>query len=386
MTVPLRPFPKVICAISLVLAQALGQEVVTNTETALATEPAAVVALQPTWIAWGSVYTGLGFRDNVLLSHVSEERSVFLRGGIDATAWNVRRDRVDFWASVRASGTRYFSAQPANHEEQVFLLSELNYRTSPVFKFSLDGSASYSHLIYDVSETDLLQDVSEIKRSSAGLGPKIRWTPRPAWWIEAQSVVRRETYPDGFNNRSVLDSSLRFGWKPGPRFEASLAGQEWRRDYDVREQYSITGRPDGGRLGIVEHEGELRLNVTLDAASRWKSTTRASVARFADNGTGFLDYDERKVRQEIEWTADNWLVELEASARRLEYRLQKVGIGDPPPRVRDAYYARLAIERKLTPRWTVYAEYSWERNRCNDPVASYSMNEGLLGLRWNWEK
>ena len=58
----------------------------------------------------------------------------------------------------------------------------------------------------------------------------------------------------------------------------------------------------------------------------------------------------------------------------------------PPPRVRDAFFARVLLERKLGAKWTVYAEYTWERNRCNDPLAAYSLNEGLLGIRWNWEK
>jgi hypothetical protein len=28
----------------------------------------------------------------------------------------------------------------------------------------------------------------------------------------------------------------------------------------------------------------------------------------------------------------------------------------------------------------------WERNRSNEVIASYYLNEGLLGIRWSWEK
>jgi hypothetical protein len=40
----------------------------------------------------------------------------------------------------------------------------------------------------------------------------------------------------------------------------------------------------------------------------------------------------------------------------------------------------------LSPQWGVFAAYKWERWRSNDRIASYVMNEGLLGLRWSWEK
>jgi hypothetical protein len=44
------------------------------------------------------------------------------------------------------------------------------------------------------------------------------------------------------------------------------------------------------------------------------------------------------------------------------------------------------LERKLSARWTLVANYSWERSRSNDAIASYTVNEGLLGARWSWDK
>lgn len=390
MTVSFRLTLPFLCAIFLTLVRALGQEKVTaDSNPVVVGAPAASLAPTPiSWLAWGSVFTGVGLLDNVLLSHAGEERSGFVRGGVDATAWNVKHDRFDYWASMRMSGTRYFTARTVDHEEEAILLTELNGRVGNLFKASIDGSASYSHLIYDVSDTDVQQVVSEIKRSSIGLGPTIRWTFHAKWWAEVAGGERRETYPDGLNNRSILEDALRVGWKPGTRFEAIVAGSEWHRNFDSRPQYSVNGRSlNGTVLATIEREAELRLKAVLDNSGHWKTFTRASVTRFADNGAGFLNYRERKVGQEIDWEAGNWLIEFEATARRVEYGLQTVGFGIyPPPRVRDAYFARILVERKLTAHWTAYAEYTWERNRCNDPVSSYFMNEGLLGIRWNWEK
>lgn len=342
----------------------------------------------PSWIRWGSVQTGFGFRDNVLLSYASEERSGFVRSGIDATVWRAPQGRADFLASLKAEGTHYFSARTINHESAAILLSEWRYRIGDVLKFSLDVRGYSFDQIYDASDTDLRQVVTEVKTLGANIGPKVRWTVRPSWWMETQAEAKRLTYPDGANNRSVREGTLRLGWRPGARFEVSVAGTAGRRNYDVREQNSVSGRPLAGtQLKVAEREGELRVDATLDAAGRWKTSTRASAVRFRDNGVGYLNFHQRKITHEVEWTTDAWLVALKGSARRVEFALQTVGVGiSPAPQIRDDIAADLQIERKLSARWTVYAEYRWERNRSNDVIASYYLNEGLLGIRWNWEK
>lgn len=102
---------------------------------------------------------------------------------------------------------------------------------------------------------------------------------------------------------------------------------------------------------------------------------------------GYLNFHQRKITHEVEWTTDAWLVALKGSARRVEFALQTVGVGiTPTSQIRDDISADLQIERKLSAHWTVYAGYTWERNRSNDVIASYYLNEGLLGIRWNWEK
>jgi hypothetical protein len=181
---------------------------------------------------------------------------------------------------------------------------------------------------------------------------------------------------------------VRIGWRPGARFEASVAGMERARDYDDHTQYSVSGRPlPGTHLKITEREAELRFEVTWDAAGHWKTRTLGGPRDFHDNGSGYTNYRERKLAQELDWSAGQWFVHAEGAAKRLNYAVQTVGLGlDPPRRVREEFSAQLRVERKLSERWTIYAESNWERSRCNDPIASYNMNEGLLGVRWSWEK
>lgn len=350
---------------------------------------AGVPVVEPlTWVSFGSAETGFGFRDNVLLSHAGEERSSFVRGGVDATVWRVPQGRIDYLAVMSVAGTRYFSAKTVNKEAQAIVLTEWRYRIGDVFRFSVEGRAYHFDQIYDASDTDLQKVVAEVKTSGVAVGPMMKRKLFYALWIEASVAGKRETFPDGVNNRSMHDGSLRLSWRPVKRLEAIVAASVGRRDYDRREQVSVSGRTLSGTvLRVAEREIEARIVATLGATSHWKTSTRATELNFTDNGSGYLNYQHRKISQEIEWTTDDWVVTIEGSARRVEYEVQTVGLGVAPPmRIRDDFAGRFRVERKLSPRWVAYAEYTWERNRCNDQFASYSMNEGLLGIRWNWEK
>lgn len=361
--------------------------------------PAAVERIS-LWAGQGFLQTGVGYRDNMQLSAADEGRSSFVRSGLGASVLhsNFPSTKIDYWAALRASGTHYFNSKlidrfngnkPIKDESEVFLLGRWNYQITSGLSLSLNGSAYALDQIYDVSDTKYENVPTRIQTTGVSVGPALRWDLTKVWWIKVEADGKRENSPDGFNNRTGRAATLSLGWKPAERFEMSVAGSETRRDYDSREEYlDDTGAlAPGTRLKVAVREAELRFDVTLDEAAHWRTGLRLSALHFTDNGVRYLSHRQRKVAPEVEWTSGNWRVYLETSARRLDYEVQTVGAGfHLPVRVSDDYFAHLQIERNLSRRWTVYLDYTWERDRSNDDVASYSLNEGLLGLRWNWEK
>ena len=370
---------------------------------------AALLAAQSPWSASANLQTGFGYKDNILLSHTSAEGSSYALGGVEALLWHRPLARIDYFAFINAEETRYFTSQVVHHEAQAFAQVEWRYRLGDTFKFSLDGQGYYLDQIFDVSDTDVRQVVAVLKVKGVTFGPTLRWTPVSWWWVEAQGIGKREFSPPGdiisrsfdggplpqtneaqltgASNRSG-GGTVRLGWRPSTRFEVSAEGIERWRDFDSRPQYDSDGRAlDGTILKITEREGGLRFDVTWDAAARWKTTTRVSTLHYYDNGSGFFNYHQRKLEQTLEWTTDKWLVRLDGSARRLEFEVQTVGIGiSPPARIKEEFIAQLRVERKISSRWTVFGEYDWERSRCNDLIAAYRVNQGLLGAKWSWEK
>jgi hypothetical protein len=334
------------------------------------------------------VAVSYGIKDNLLLSFAAEERSPFVRGSIEVILIRVPRDQFDFTFFAEAESTRYTSGQTLDDDAKVWVQAEPAYRLGETLKFALPVTGYYYDQVFDVSDTEVERFVAELKVTGGMIGPSVRWDFHPSWWIEAQGVGQRKRYDDRLNDGGIGEGNLRLGWSRADWLEVRISGAQRWRDFDLRAQYSSAGRELAGtELKISEREGEARVDITWDHAAQWETSTRVSILHYRDNGSGYFNYREERISHEIEWNAEPWLVRLGGSASRTDFGVQTVGLGiNPPARLRDEYRGEVQVNRKLNTRWTIFGGYIWERSRSNDPVASYRVNEGLLGVRWSWEK
>ncbi len=357
-------------------------------ETAVSPEVASLLAAQSRWSVSAELETAFGYKDNLLLSSSAEERSALVRAGVEVMLLRMPAGRMDYTLFAQAERTRFFSGQLVDHEAEAWMQGEVGVRFSDTLKASLPVTGYYYDQVFDVSDTEAERVVAELKVAGLMLGPNLRWAFHRSGWLEAQVAGERKRYDDGANDSRIGEGHLRLGWRLGDRVELRASGGRRGRTFDDRVQYSAAGRALADtKLKLAEREGEARLDVDWGASRSWRSKTRVGRSERRDNGSGYFDYDVARVGQEVSWTGEDWLVRLDASAERMEFRVQTVGIGvDPSPRIKDEYAAGLRVERKLSERWTLWLDYTWERSRSNDPIASYSLNEGLLGARWSWEK
>lgn len=349
---------------------------------------AALLNALPLWSSTTSLETSVGYKDNLLLSYANEERSAFVRGGVETVLLRIPTGAVDYSFYAQADRTQFFSGETIDHEAQAWVISDLGYRFGDALRASLPLTGYFMDRVIDNSDTELERIVAKLKETGGMIGPTLRWNLHPAWWVEAQAVGQRRTYQDQAFNSNVGEGSVHVAWTPRPRMELRVTGTKRWRNYADRAQFSAAGRELAGtQLKISEREAELRFDAKWDEAEHWRTITRVSGSYYRDNGSGYFSYRELKAAQEFEWRRDPWLVRLSGLARRIDFDVQTVGFGiHPPARLRDDYSAELRIEQKLAARWTIFANYTWERSRSNDRFASYVMNEGLLGLRWSWEK
>ena len=387
MTSLIRIAPFLICWLTLAGGLVRGETTPAAEPRGVDADLALLMAGQPAWSWWASAEAAFGYKDNLAFSSTNEEGSALERGNVQFLVMRARPGPLDLSLYTLAARTHFFSGRIVDHEAQVWTQAEAAYRLSDSWKFSFDVRGYYDDGVFDVSESQVDQRVAELRLEGITFGPTVRWTMSSAWWIEAEGVLQRERVRDGDDDRKVGEGWLRIGWKHGDRIEISLGAMERWHNYDLLPLYYATGREvaDSHRK-IAERQAELRGDVTWGTGAHWKTSTRLRVGDYTDNGPGYFNTHEKRVSQRLTWTTGPWLTQLQGAARRVDYEVQTVGFGIETPRVKDEFSAKLEVERKLGQRWTLFGNYSWERVRSNDPVASYVVNEGLLGVRWSWDK
>lgn len=352
----------------------------------LEAEIAALLAAQPRWSASASFDANYGYRDNLLLSANGEERSTFARGIAELIVLRVPTGPFEYSFFLQGERTHYFQGESVDNQSRAWSQMEFGYWLGDL-RLALPVTGYYNHQVFDVSDTDVERTIAELRVRGASVAPALRWRFLPSFWLEAQGTGERKRYEDGVNDGTVGEGAVRLGWIQSERLELRASAIRRWRNFDHRALHTAAGRErPGTELKVAEQEMQVRADVAWDAARRWRSTTRLSLRRYRDSGSGYFSYREQRVDHEVEWRDERWLVRLGGSANRIDFDVQTVGLGiRPPARLKDEFSAECRAERKLSRVWTLLAAYSWERSRSNDPLAAYRVNEGLLGLRWTWE-
>lgn len=348
---------------------------------------AILAATAPAWSVSTSVDSAFGYKDNLLLSPAQPEKSTFLRSTVEGLVWHLPKSRIDYLGFVNAQGTAYLADTTVHHEGKAYAGLEWRVRVPDVIVITVDAQGYYLNQVFDVSDTTVARSVAELQVTGRRLGPTMRLSIGKGFWVEGTAFADRKVFSDKLNDSRVTDLKGSIGWSRGDRFTISIAATQRRWDFDYRNGFSKTGRAIDLPLVVHERDAEGSIVVGWDKAEHLKTTTKAGYLRYLDNGTGYLNYQKRRVSQAIEWSYGRWRAEAEGEASRKNYDLQTIGVGVRPPRVvQEEYAVAIRAERKLSTRWTVFAEYLWERCRSNDELVMYRMKESLLGVRWTWEK
>lgn len=339
----------------------------------------------PRWSLTTTLDAGAGYRDNVLLSPTQARGSGFVRGNLEAMLLRLPAAGVDGYAFLSLEETRYATA--TDHERMLFLLTEARWQPSATWKFGLPVQFYHADQVLDVSVTEAEFDTALLKLTGYTVAPVARWNFAPGWWAEAKGSGRQDHFKNDIDGYVESEGQLRVGrnWPLGS--ELSLAAASRWRDHDSRQQYTPGGRPiTGTLLKFRQNALNARLELAVDKKKHWRVTLTALAEENRDNGSGYFDYNQRRLDAGLDWRQEQWEVRFFASVAHFGFPGQLVGIGiAPETRRKDDYQMSLEATRRLTASLALKVAYEWERSRSNDDHSRYRINTGSIGLRWSWD-
>lgn len=345
------------------------------------TAPPKMDGLPSLWEHFVNFQLGIGYKDNIGLSHVSPDGSPFSLTGVDLMLFRLPIDGLQFDFFVLAEDRRYWDADLTDKEQT--LISQIKARR--IWQNGWSAGAGFQYVfqdqVFDASTTETDIGVIQIQVHTFSWIPEVRRETDSGWFVELKPKLSR------VNFLAPLDDY----WEGGPSVET---GREFKNDsrltlgysyehraYDSRLQVDSSGvRIPGQPLGFNEHALTAEWRQYFDATRRWRSETKIEYELNRDNGSGYFDFSRYRLGQRFRYRRDPWMIQCGVKATRYDYRLQTASATDSSTRIRNELLVNARAEYELSKRWTLFAEYEFEQTFSNQSLDEYSVHSGMTGV------
>lgn len=335
------------------------------------------------WQKAAHLRVGVGYKDNVTLSSFNPQGSAFEILSLDAMLYRLPWNDWQFSLMAVGSDARYF-----NHDTGID--AEQNAAVSSEFAWFMGrGWKSVSTLQYVF--INQVMDVSAtygttVRQQVFGHGIIFKEGVRRdvgRWWGELSLSGSRYCFREPLDDYWQASPRLTLGRYYGSGSEVSVSYQAAPLLYDTREETDLTGTPiPGTDLRYLTQTADLSWLHFWDTKRRWRSSTRLAFESNQDNGSGYYDYTQYRVVEQLRYRASSWEVSAQASLAYYDFPNQPVSLTDPTERHRTGLHLTLRGEKRLSKHWSVYAAYDYERSFSNLEVERYQANLGSGGVEF----
>jgi hypothetical protein len=326
------------------------------------------------WDLSANVREGVGYKDNILLSDLNKEGSVFSLTTIDFFAYHFPLNGWEFTSFISGEDRRYWQSSNVDKEQLLIASADLKRKFNDAWKAGLRLQYIYNDEVFDASVTEGIPVRVAAKLHQISGGPSAIWKLPAKRRLEFSAELARQDFEG-----SVLDSS----WQGGPKilfgqgyghksdFTATL---QWRdRSYDNRH---APGRADS--LHFDSTLFELGVKHYWDEERAWSSRGRAGVEWNWDNGNGFYNFRRWRLSHELGFTRKTFEAKLETKFLHYEYESQISLNGDLRRRTELVFGGR--AEQELRKRLKLFAEYEYEWVMDSDFTDRYRAHTVSAGL------
>jgi hypothetical protein len=337
------------------------------------------------WVRDLELRAAVGYKDNLLLSHASAERSVLVGSGADLTIARIPLDGKQINFLLSADDTRFLEGRSVDHEDLVLALAQVKIDLSPTWRVGTDLRYFYQDQVIDTSITETNLAPTLLRGHGVTVLPNARWNFTPNGWLELSGTAHRQFYQAPLDDFWEGGPKLTAAYDYGYRSELTL-GYSWTlRQHDTREQVALsaTNLP-GTSLRFYQHEVELVWRHNWDPPRHWRTSTRLGFQVNQDNGPGFYDYRRYLAVEQLRYVTPVWEFKVQGRAAYYDFLHQRAGTGSAGFRQKVILALSLRGERKVWQDLKLFAEYEREQSLSNRTIDEYQANKTAGGVSWEF--
>ncbi len=357
------------------------------------------------WDKSFSLRTGMGYKDNVLLSSGETgaegsspvKSSPYFTSGLDVTVFRLPLGDWEYYFFLTGDDVRYWRDVGVGSEDLWLAAAKIRRAFGDIWKAGLLCSYTYQAQVFDLANlesADIFQPAKVIGNTLT-VRPSLRAELGKNRWLELEFDATRQFFGAPAYSYWSVGPRITLGQSYGNRSEVSLSYEALKQYYDQEPQAILDADGNGEdlagtHLNVFKHRVEIAWHHYWDQPRRWQTTMKVNFDYTRDNGAGFYDFFKYGTTWEIKYKKDAWDIRARASAVRYEYPHQDAGT-DPWTLEDNLAKWRLADltfnlhgERYLTKYLKLFAEYEFEHSFSSRPTEQYNVNNVSGGLGWEF--
>lgn len=331
------------------------------------------------------VRTGLGYKDNVLLSPFRPVGSGFFKSGLEATLLRLPTEGLHFVASVEGEDIRYFRSGTLDAEQSLLAMTQLKKDWGAGWQAGLTVEYAYVDQVQDISVSENVAARAKVQGHIISVHPALRRDWGTNWWTQMELSATRRLLAVPIDDDWNAGPKLTLGHSVSERSELRMSGGllNWR--YDTRVDTDATG---AGIAGTHRERWIYKTDLTWqhywDEARRWRSTTALAFDYNMENGAGYFDYRKYEVTEQLRYLARGWEARTRVELGYYEFPVRGISSSPSAKFHRTNLTVNLRAEKRVAKFLKIYGEFEHERSISNEAFEEYTVNTVLGGLEWEF--
>jgi hypothetical protein len=343
-----------------------------------------VLAQEPTWRPVGEAGLRVGYNDNVSLSSANPEDSAFLGVAADAFLWREWDTGSQLEAFVLGEHRQFLDSEQVNKEQLFYGMVRFGHDWETTWH--ADGGLEYFYQdqVVDVSATETNIQPSRIKGHT--FTGRTRFKRAVAGgWLQLEFAGTRQLFEALVDDYWEFSPGLEWSWPARKDFELSLGYQFMADWYDEDSALTAEGEEIAGtQRQAARHELFMTARQYFGPDRRWRVTLRLS-GRINEDTTGdYYDYVRPQLSLRVRYRWADWEVEGGLRLNHYDYGVQTVAVDNPELRQRSELYGDVRVQRRLSRRLYLVAEYNYEQTYSNRSFEEYTVNTVSGGITFEF--
>ncbi|HTX21515.1 MAG TPA: hypothetical protein VMD27_06640 [Candidatus Aquilonibacter sp.] len=325
------------------------------------------------------ITTGLGYKDNVFLTHTPSGGSGFLLTGVNADFFKFSASGWQNFFLINGYDSLYWNNPTIGHEDLWTAAFDTRKKIAPDWTVGALALYAYEGMVVDLASEENVQGApAKIAGHTLALQPFLRRDFHTNWWLQLEPDVTRQFLAIPGNDFSYTRFGPKFtlGHDYGRRSELSLSYEVYGQRYDSQPETTADGTaiPSTTRWDVRQHV-ELQSRYYWDAQRRWSSDSKVDFEYSEDNSAGFFNYYRYGCSEELDYQAKTWNARAAADAAQYDY---------PNPNQADITRVDVTLraEKNLTKWLKLFGEYKYERSLSSRTIEDYQANTVSGGVEW----